>query len=205
MNHLKQRIFTVVLLVLATFPTISLQAGDSKNKLPQKPYFAMPWTEAFGMRMWQLKECPEIYKGAKSEDYNGSISIEFAYEKKFVKEIEYRPKYSAIECDYIMSHTYALFPSKAETEGFLFEEIPAEWVKISKEDYKEGTGYDAHIAQPIDQRTPYEVKAQCYRLPQVEGKPTVYACACATIEPQKKGQYSAQGTIVFLPQKKMKR
>ena len=201
---MKQRIVFIALTMLMLLPSVALQAGDKNSKLPQKPYFAMPWTDAFGMKIWQLKEREEIYQGAKSSDDIGiAIYIDFAQEKKFVKEIEYTDtKDNAIVCGRIQSHTYALFPSEAETQGFLFDEIPSDWEMISKEDYKAQTGYNANFMRPIDLRTPFTVKNQCYRLPQVEGKPTVYAVASTLIQPEKKGQYSANGTIVFYPQKK---
>lgn len=77
------------------------------------------------------------------------------------------------------------FSSNVETLGFMWNEIPKDWQEISEEEYIEHTKEKCRRMVGICSAI-YRSDVKCYRLPKIEGRPTIYAGVCVSAFPVKK-------------------
>lgn len=192
MKHYK---LLAMLLLCAVLTPSYAQKVRKQDPTQTKPFFILPYLDAFGMQAEELDKTPasegsiHAFRTYRVRDYT------FVDTKHSSSSIKYDVQGDGIHINHIFLHVYRIFDTEEETMGFLVDEIPADWEEIDIQTFKQKTGTTFGIHAP-DAAT-YRNIAKAYRLPNVEGRPTIYAGLGVAVFPYKKKRYETIGRIDF--------
>ena len=177
---------TILILLLSTV-TFAAYADKPKkqNPLLTGPFFIQPYFNAFGMWMEDV-DTTEARRGCVDVFEHQSTRVYYFVSKKNAEtSMEYTTGKSGSRIDNIKFHVYREYPTVEETVGFMWNEIPKDWQEISEEEYIEHTKEKCRRMVGICSEI-YRSDVKCYRLPKIEGRPTIYAGVCVSAFPAKK-------------------
>lgn len=197
MKQLKSLFFLMVCMCVIS---VHVQAKGKQDPLLQKPFLILPYFDAFGMKVWELDSIEEVSRGSISTFYH-QIVRDYTFVDKKENETsikyEYEERYSTGESgiNHIMYHISRIFPTFQDVGGFIMDEIPTEWEEISEEEFYKlfANRYGFHSPDAAM----YTNITKHYKLPEVKGKPAIYAAVSVGVWPDKKKKVHAVGSIHY--------
>ena len=181
------KITKIVLSMLLSTVMITAHADKPKKQDPllKGPFFMQPYFNAFGMRVQEVdttaaaKGCVDVFDHQSVREYF------FVTKNNAETSMKYTTGEEGFRIDNIVYHVYREYPSVEETEGFMWNEIPQDWQEISEKEYVEHTKEKCRRMVGVCSSI-YRSDVKCYRLPTINGRPTIYAGVCVSAFPEKK-------------------
>ena len=181
------KVTKIILILLLSTVMFAAYADKPKkqNPLLTGPFFIQPYFNAFGMWVREVdttearRGCVDVFEHQSTRVYD------FVSKKHAETTMEYTTGESGFRIDNIKFHVYREYPTVEETVGFMWNEIPKDWQEISEEEYIEHTKEKCRRMVGICSEI-YRSDVKYYRLPKIEGRPTIYAGVRVSAFPAKK-------------------